>query len=262
MKKGKKLYEGKAKIIYATSDKDLVIQYFKDDATAFNNLKKSSIEGKGVLNNRISEHILTNLSQIGIKNHLVKRLNMREQVIKFVEIIPIEFIVRNVATGSLTKRLGIEDGTVLKEPLIEYCLKDDKLGDPLIAEEHILTFDWASKKEIEKVKKMILRINDFMIGMFRGVGIKLVDFKLEFGRTKVNDKKEVILADEISPDTCRLWDALTEKKLDKDRFRKNLGGLIPAYTEVAKRLGIFYELSNPNSSNVTKLSAFKKRNKK
>jgi phosphoribosylaminoimidazole-succinocarboxamide synthase len=259
MKKGKKLYEGKAKIIYATSDKNLVIQYFKDDATAFNNLKKSTIEGKGVLNNRISEHILTNLSQIGIKNHLVKRLNMREQVIKFVEIIPIEFIIRNIATGSITKRLGIEDGTVLKHPLLEFCLKDDKLGDPLIAEEHILAFDWATKKEIEKVKKMILRINDFMIGMFRGVGIKLVDFKLEFGRLKANGKSEVILADEISPDTCRLWDSITDQKLDKDRFRKNLGDLIPAYTEVAKRLGILHEQSNVSAVNVTKLTTIKKR---
>ena len=259
MKKGKKLYEGKAKIIYATSDKSLVIQYFKDDATAFNNLKKSIIEGKGVLNNRISEHILTNLSQIGIKNHLVKRLNMREQIIKFVEIIPIEFIIRNIATGSITKRLGIEDGTVLKHPLLEFCLKDDKLGDPLIAEEHILAFDWATKKEIEKVKKMILRINDFMIGMFRGVGIKLVDFKLEFGRLKANGKSEVILADEISPDTCRLWDSITDQKLDKDRFRKNLGDLIPAYTEVAKRLGILHEQSNVSAVNVTKLTTIKKR---
>ena len=259
MKKGKKLYEGKAKIIYATSDKNLVIQYFKDDATAFNNLKKSTIEGKGVLNNRISEHILTNLSQIGIKNHLVKRLNMREQIIKFVEIIPIEFIIRNIATGSITKRLGIEDGTVLKHPLLEFCLKDDKLGDPLIAEEHILAFDWATKKEIEKVKKMILRINDFMIGMFRGVGIKLVDFKLEFGRLKANGKSEVILADEISPDTCRLWDSITDQKLDKDRFRKNLGNLIPAYTEVAKRLGILHEQSNVSAVNVTKLTTIKKR---
>ena len=237
MKKGKKLYEGKAKIIYATNEKNLVIQYFKDDATAFNNQKKSTIEGKGVLNNRISEHILSNLSQIGIKNHLVKRLNMREQVIKLVEIIPIEFIVRNVATGSITKRLGIEDGTILKEPLIEYCLKDDKLGDPLIAEEHILAFDWASKKEIEKVKKMILRINDFMIGMFRGVGIKLIDFKLEFGRLKVNGKDEVILADEISPDTCRLWDSITDKKLDKDRFRKNLGDLNSCIYRSCKKIG-------------------------
>jgi|TARA_B110000238_G_scaffold195924_1_gene235852 phosphoribosylaminoimidazole-succinocarboxamide synthase len=259
MKKGKKLYEGKAKIIYATTDKNLVIQYFKDDATAFNNLKKSTIQGKGVLNNRISEHILTNLGQIGIKNHLVKRLNMREQIIKFVEIIPIEFIIRNVATGSITKRLGIEDGTVLKEPLLEYCLKDDKLGDPLIAEEHILAFDWATKEELKTVKKMILRINDFMIGMFRGVGIKLIDFKLEFGRIKTNGKFEVILADEISPDTCRLWDSITDKKLDKDRFRKDLGDLIPAYTEVAKRLGILHEQSNLSSVNVTKLRSIKKR---
>jgi phosphoribosylaminoimidazole-succinocarboxamide synthase len=169
---------------------------------------------------------------------------MREQIIKLVEIIPIEFIVRNVATGSITKRLGIEDGTILKEPLIEYCLKDDKLGDPLIAEEHILTFEWATKKEIEKVKKMILRINDFMIGMFRGVGIKLVDFKLEFGRVNINDKIEILLADEISPDTCRLWDVVSEKKLDKDRFRKDLGNIIQAYQEVARRLGIIHEESN------------------
>ena len=259
MKKGKKLYEGKAKIIYATTDKNLVIQYFKDDATAFNNLKKSKIEGKGVLNNRISEHILTNLGQIGIKNHLVKRLNMREQIIQFVEIIPIEFIIRNVATGSITKRLGIEEGTVLKEPLLEYCLKDDKLGDPLIAEEHILAFDWATKQELEKVKKMILRINDFMIGMFRGVGIKLIDFKLEFGRLKLNGKSEVILADEISPDTCRLWDSVTDKRLDKDRFRKDLGDLIPAYTEVAKRLGILHENTNVSAVNFTKLRSIKKR---
>ena len=261
MKKGKKIYEGKAKIVFATENKNLVIQHFKDDATAFNNQKRAKIDGKGVLNNRISEHILTNLSQIGIKNHLVKRINMREQLIKFVEIIPVEFIVRNIATGSLTKRLGIEDGTVLDEPLIEYCLKDDKLGDPLIAEEHILAFDWASKKEIEKVKKMILRINDFMIGMFRGVGIKLIDFKLEFGRLKVNSKEEVILADEISPDTCRLWDSITDKKLDKDRFRKNLGDLIPAYTEVAKRLGILHEQSNVSAVNVTKLSSVKRKRK-
>ena len=259
MKKGKKLYEGKAKIIYSTSDKDLVIQYFKDDATAFNNVKRTTIEGKGVLNNRISEHILSNLSQIGIKNHLVKRLNMREQIIKFVEIIPIEFVIRNVATGSLTNRFGIEDGTVLKEPLIEYCLKDDKLGDPLMSEDHIYAFEWASRKEIEKIKKMIFRINDFMVGMFRGVGIRLIDFKLEFGRLKEGGKKEVILADEISPDTCRLWDSITEKKLDKDRFRKDLGDLIPAYTEVAKRLGILHEQSNVSAVNITKLSSIKKK---
>ena len=261
MKKGKKLYEGKAKIIYATSDKDLVIQYFKDDATAFNNQKKSIIEGKGVLNNRISEHILSHLSQIGIKNHLVKRLNMREQVIKLVEIIPIEFIVRNVVSGSITKRLGIEDGTVLKEPLIEYCLKDDKLGDPLVSKEHILAFKWASKKELEKIDKQLQRINDFMVGMFRGVGIKLVDFKVEFGRYKNNGKTEVILADEISPDTCRLWDNKTDKKLDKDRFRNNLGNLIDAYQDVARRLGILHEQSNITAVNFSKLKTIKNKKK-
>ena len=184
---------------------------------------------------------------------------MREQIIMLVEIIPIEFIVRNVATGSIIKRLGIEDGTVFKEPLLEYCLKNDKLGDPLIAEEHILAFDWATKQELEKVKKMILRINDFMIGMFRGVGIKLIDFKLEFGRLKTNGKNEIILADEISPDTCRLWDSITDEKLDKDRFRKNLGDLIPAYTEVAKRLGILHEQFNVSAVNITKLRSVKKK---
>ena len=213
MKKGKKLYEGKAKIIFSTSDKDLVIQYFKDDATAYNNLKKSSIEGKGVLNNRISEHILTNLSQIGIKNHLVKRLNMREQLIKKAEIFPIEFIVRNIASGSLTKRLGIPEGTVLEKPLLEYCFKKDELDDPLISKEHILTFGWATEKDIQIIDKMTSRINDLLVGMFRGIGIKLVDFKIEYGKSwnKDVEEKEILLADEISPDTCRLWDSKTEK---------------------------------------------------
>ena len=261
MNKGKKLYEGKAKIIYETNEQGLVIQHFKDDATAFNNQKRAKIEGKGVLNNRISEHILNNLSQIGIKNHLVKRINMREQLIKFVEIIPVEFIVRNIATGSLTKRLGIEDGTVLDEPLIEYCLKDDKLGDPLISKEHILTFKWSDKKEIEKIDKYLHRINDFMVGMFRGVGIKLVDFKVEYGFTHESNKTQIVLADEISPDTCRLWDTITDKKLDKDRFRKDLGDGRPAETEVAKRLGILHEQTNVSAVNVTKLSSVKKKNK-
>ena len=262
MKKGKKLYEGKAKIIYACAEKNFVIQHFKDDATAFNNKKKSIIEGKGILNNRISEYILTNLNQVGIKNHLVKRINMREQLIKHVSIIPIEFIVRNIATGSLTKRLGIEDGTVLDEPLIEYCLKNDELGDPLISKEHILAFKWASKKEIEKISNQLHRINDFMVGMFRGVGIKLVDFKVEFGRYKNNEKTDVILADEISPDTCRLWDMKTDKKLDKDIFRNDLGNLIGAYQDVARRLGILHEQSNIRPIKFAKPRAVKfKKNK-
>ena len=242
MKKGKKLYEGKAKIIFASPEKNLVIQHFKDDATAFNNQKKATIDGKGILNNRISEHILSNLNEIGIKNHLVKRINMREQLVKSVEIIPIEFVVRNVATGSLTKRLGIEEGTVLDYPLIEYCLKNDDLGDPFVSREHILSFNWMNIMEIELINDQCKRINDFLQGMFRGVGIKLVDFKLEFGR--LGQDNEIILADEISPDTCRLWDSRTEKKLDKDIFRKDLGNLIEGYQEVAKRLDILHEQSN------------------
>jgi len=257
MKKGKKLYEGKAKIIFATEDKNLVIQHFKDDATAYNNQKKDIIEGKGILNNRISEYILSNLSQIGIKNHLVKRINMREQLVKIVEIIPIEFIVRNITAGSLTERLGIEEGTVLENPLIEYCLKNDELGDPLISREHILAFNWMNKIELNWINEEIRRINDFLQGMFRGVGIKLVDFKVEFGRIEKSGNKQIILADEISPDTCRLWDLTTDKKLDKDRFRKNLGNLVEAYQEVARRLNILHEQSNIRPIKYTKPTAVK-----
>ena len=242
MKKGKKLYEGKAKIIFASTDKNLVIQHFKDDATAFNNQKKANIEGKGILNNRISEHILSALKDIGIQNHLVKRLNMREQLIDFVEIIPIEFVVRNIVTGSLTKRLNIEDGTILNKPLIEYYYKNDELGDPLVTREHIDTFGWATSHELDLISKQCLRVNDFLQGMFRSINIKLIDFKLEFGKRKSDGK--IILADEISPDTCRLWDADTDKKLDKDRFRKDLGNIVEAYQEVARRLGILHEQVN------------------
>jgi len=243
--KGKKLYEGKAKIIYEGPEKGTAIQHFKDDATAFNNQKKSSVEGKGVLNNRISEHILNNLNQIGIKTHLIKRINMREQLIRLVEIIPVEFIVRNIATGSLTKKLGIPDGTILSKPLIEYSYKNDDLGDPLVAREHVLEFKWVKDAgSLDFINNECLRINDFMQGMFRGVGIKLVDFKLEFGITNIDGKESIILADEISPDTCRLWDVVSEKKLDKDRFRKDLGNIIQAYQEVARRLGIIHEESN------------------
>ena len=255
MKKGKKLYEGKAKIIFATSDKNVVIQHFKDDATAFNNQKKASIEGKGILNNRISEHILSSLSEIGIKNHLIKRLNMREQLVEMVNIIPIEFVIRNIATGSLTKRLGIEDGTVLDYPLVEYCLKDDKLGDPIISREHILNFKWLNIIELDFINEQCLRINDYLQGLFRGVGIKLVDFKVEFGKTKSNEA--VILADEISPDTCRLWDQETDRKLDKDRFRKDLGNIIESYQEVARRLGILPEITNVKEVNFSKPRSIK-----
>jgi len=259
MNKGKKIYEGKAKIIYETNDKDLVIQHFKDDATAFNALKKANIEGKGVLNNRISEYLLNSLSQCGIQTHLLKRLNMREQLIKKAEIVPIEFIVRNIATGSLSKRLGISEGTVLDKPLLEYYLKNDELGDPIITKEHIYAFEWATKKEIEIIDKMSLRINDLLQGVFRGIGIKLVDFKIEYGRVWNSNKEinEIILADEISPDTCRLWDIKTEKKLDKDRFRKDLGNVIEAYQEVARRLGITPEETNISEVNFGKTASIK-----
>ena len=259
MNKGNKLYEGKAKIIYETKDKNLLIQHFKDDATAFNNQKKAKVEGKGVLNNRISEHILTNLSQCGIKTHLVKRLNMREQLIRKAEIFPIEFIVRNIATGSLTKRLGISEGTVLEKPLLEYCYKKDELEDPLVSKEHIYIFGWASEKDIKEIDKITLRINDLLLGMFRGIGIKLIDFKIEYGLAwnKDTEEKEIVLADEISPDTCRLWDLKTEKKLDKDRFRKDLGNVIQGYQEVARRFKIMPEETNISEVNFGKTTSIK-----
>jgi len=259
MKKGKKLYEGKAKILYAAPEKGNAIQHFKDHATAFNNQKKTIIEGKGILNNRISEHILSNLNQIGIETHLIKRINMREQLVKLVEIIPIEFIIRNIATGSLTKRLGIEDGTILNKPLIEFCYKNDELNDPLVAREHIQAFGWANDLEINFIIKQCFRINDFMQGMFKSINIKLVDFKLEFGRSNQNGEKKILLADEISPDTCRLWDATSDKKLDKDRFRKNLGNLLEAYQEVARRLNILHEETNIKAVEFGKLRSIRNR---
>jgi len=259
MKKGKKIYEGKAKILYTAPEKGTAIQHFKDHATAFNNQKKSVIEGKGILSNRISEHILSNLNQIGIETHLIRRINMREQLIKLVEIIPVEFIIRNIATGSLTKRLGIEDGTVLEKPLIEFCYKNDDLNDPLVAREHICAFKWANDTELDFITKQCLRINDFMQGLFKSIEIKLVDFKLEFGRLNQNGERKIILADEISPDTCRLWDAKSDKKLDKDRFRNDLGNLLEAYQEVARRLNILHEEANIKTVEFGKLRSIKNR---
>ncbi len=244
MSRRKLVYEGKAKILYEGPDRGTYIQYFKDDATAFNNQKKAIIDGKGVLNNRISEFLFSQLNEMGIETHLIKRVNMREQLIKAVEIIPLEFVVRNIAAGTFSKRLGIPEGTQLKRPIIEYYFKNDELGDPLVTEEHIDINNWATIDELSLATETSLRINDFLIGLFRAVGIKLVDFKLEFGRIWKDDEKRVILADEISPDTCRLWDVKDERKLDKDRFRRDLGGLMEAYQEVAKRLGIMPEGSN------------------
>jgi phosphoribosylaminoimidazole-succinocarboxamide synthase len=241
MSRRRLIYEGKAKILYEGPEPGTLIQYFKDDATAFNAQKRGQIAGKGVLNNRISEHIFTLLGQIGIPTHFVRRLNMREQLIRQVEIIPIEVVVRNVAAGSLSQRLGIEEGTQLPRTIIEYYYKDDALGDPMIADEHIACFGWASQEEMNEVADMAIRVNDFLSGLFAGIGIRLVDFKLEFGRLWENEFSRTILADEISPDGCRLWDMRSGEKLDKDRFRRDLGGEAEAYQEVARRLGLLPE---------------------
>ncbi|MBK5910741.1 phosphoribosylaminoimidazolesuccinocarboxamide synthase [Rhodothalassium salexigens] len=233
-----RLYEGKAKILYEGPEPGTLIQYFKDDATAFNAEKKAELKGKGVLNNRISEHVFTALEGIGIPTHFIRGLNMREQLVRAVEIIPIEVVVRNVAAGSMCKRLGLEEGTPLPRSIVEYYYKSDELGDPMVTEEHITAFGWAYLDEMDEIVATSLRINDFLLGLFAGVGIKLVDFKLEFGRFYVDDDMRIILADEISPDNCRLWDIKTGEKLDKDRFRRDLGGEIEAYQEVARRLGV------------------------
>jgi phosphoribosylaminoimidazole-succinocarboxamide synthase len=239
MKTRRRIYEGKAKILYEGPEPGTLIQFFKDDATAFNKKKHEVIDGKGVLNNRISEHIFTHLNRMGIPTHFIRRLNMREQLIKEVEIIPLEVVVRNVAAGSLSKRLGIEEGTVLPRSIIEFYYKADALDDPMVSEEHITAFGWATPQEIDEIMQMALRINDFLVGLFLGIGIRLVDFKIEFGRLWENEQMRIVLADEISPDCCRLWDIATSDKLDKDRFRRDLGGLLEAYQEVARRLGVF-----------------------
>ena len=238
----KKIYEGKAKILYEGPEPGTLIQYFKDDATAFNAQKKAVLEGKGVINNRISEYIMTRLNGIGVQNHFIRRLSLREQLIKEVEIIPLEVVVRNIAAGSIATRLGLAEGTPLPRSIIEFYYKDDKLGDPMVSEEHITAFNWAATQEIDDMMAMALRVNDYLSGLFSGVGITLVDFKIEFGRVYEGDFSRVILADEISPDSCRLWDSTTNEKMDKDRFRRDLGNVIESYTEVARRLGIMKEM--------------------
>ena len=242
MTKKKQLYEGKAKVIFEGPEAGTLVQHFKDDATAFNAQKKEVIKGKGVLNNYISEHIMTAVGNLGIPVHFIARLNDREQLIRKLEIVPIEIVVRNVAAGSICARLGLEEGTTLNNTLVEFCLKDDSLGDPIIAPEHIFTFGWATVDQLEIIVEDTLRINDFLTGLFLGIGVRLIDFKLEFGRCYHNQdaaaESVIMLADEISPDNCRLWDAQTNEKMDKDRFRHDLGGLVEAYQEIANRLGI------------------------
>ncbi|HBQ37357.1 MAG TPA: phosphoribosylaminoimidazolesuccinocarboxamide synthase [Rhodobacteraceae bacterium] len=238
MARGKMIYEGKAKILYEGPDPDTLVQYFKDDATAFNAQKMEVIGGKGALNNRLSEFFMQGLMQIGIPTHFIKRLNMREQLIRRVDIIPLEVIVRNVAAGSISKRLGMEEGSQLPRPIVEFSYKDDALGDPLVPEEYISAFGWASQHELDEIVSIALRVNDFLSGVMLAVGIKLVDFKIEIGRVIEGDFQRLIVADEISPDSCRLWDIKTGEKLDKDVFRRDLGNLADAYTEVARRLGV------------------------
>ena len=241
MGRRKQIFEGKAKVIFEGPESGTLVQHFKDEATAFNNQKRGTITGKGVLNNRISEYLMTKIGEMGIPTHFMRRLNMREQLVKQVEIIPIEVVVRNVAAGSLARRLGLTEGQPLSRTIIEYCYKSDELDDPLVSEEHITAFGWASAQELDDIVSMSLRINDFLTGLFLAVGIRLVDFKLEYGRLYSDEDVRIVLADEISPDCCRLWDLKTSEKLDKDRFRRDLGKVAEAYQEVARRLGILME---------------------
>jgi phosphoribosylaminoimidazole-succinocarboxamide synthase len=242
MSRRRRIYEGKAKILFEGPEPGTLVQYFKDDATAFNNQKHGIVSGKGVLNNRISEYLMTRLAEMGIPTHFLRRLNMREQLVYEVEIIPIELVVRNVAAGSFSRRFGVAEGTALPRSIVEYYYKSDELGDPMITEEHITAFGWATPQDLDDMMSLGLRVNDYLSGLFLGIGLRLVDFKLEFGRL-YNEQGDmrIVLADEISPDNCRLWDMQTSEKLDKDRFRQDLGNVENAYREVARRLGILPE---------------------
>ncbi len=241
MSRRRQVYEGKAKVLYEGPEPGTLIQYFKDDATAFNNQKRGVITGKGVLNNRISEYLMLRLAEIGVPTHFIRRVNMREQLIKEVEIIPVEVVIRNVAAGSIATRFKMEEGTTLPRSIVEYYYKSDELGDPMVTEEHITAFGWASYQELDEILNLALRINDFLTGIFIGIGLKLIDFKIEFGRLWEDEDMRIVLADEISPDNCRLWDSRTNEKLDKDRFRRDLGNVQEAYAEIARRLGILPE---------------------
>ncbi len=233
IEKTTQLYEGKAKKVYNTTDENCYIVSYKDDATAFNGLKKGTIEGKGSINNRVSNYLMSLLEKEGIPTHVVEQLNDRETVVKKVKIVPLEVIVRNIAAGSLSKRLGIPEGTKLASPVLEFCYKDDALGDPMVNEYHIYAMNIATPEELKEIADYSFRVNDFLIKFLSKCNIDLVDFKIEFGRTP--DGK-IILADEISPDTCRFWDSTTHEKLDKDRFRRDMGGVEDAYHEILKRL--------------------------
>lgn len=234
MQKMEMLYEGKAKKVFKTDDPDYVIVDYKDDATAFNGQKKGTIVGKGVVNNRVSNYFFRQLEQIGVPTHYAEELSDRETLVKSVQIVPLEVIVRNIAAGSFSKRYGVDEGTPLKIPTLEFSYKNDDLGDPLINDYHAIALGLATQEEIQTIADLTFRINDYLKQRLLKAGIELVDFKLEFGKCK----GEIILADEISPDTCRFWDSKTHEKLDKDRFRRDMGGVEDAYKEVFKRLGL------------------------
>ncbi len=231
--KGEQLYEGKAKKVFATDDENVVIVAYKDDATAFNGIKRGTILGKGVVNNMVTNHLMRMLETHGVPTHFIEQLSERETAVKHVKIVPLEVIVRNIAAGSLAKRLGLEEGTPMKKTVLEYSYKNDELGDPMVNYYHIMAMEWCTKAELDEIAALSLKINDILSQYLKDAGIKLVDFKLEFGKTA--DGK-LVLADEISPDTCRFWDAKTDKKLDKDRFRRDLGDVEEAYAEIQKRL--------------------------
>ncbi|NLO86429.1 MAG: phosphoribosylaminoimidazolesuccinocarboxamide synthase [Clostridiales bacterium] len=233
MKREELLYEGKAKKVYATDDPNLVLVDYKDDATAFNGLKKGSIQGKGAINNRITNHLMQLLEKQGIPTHFETELSERETLVKKVTIVPLEVIVRNIAAGSLAARLGLPEGTKLQKTVLEFCYKDDELGDPMVNSYHIAAMGWATDDELKLISDYSLRINDILTSYLKELGIELIDFKLEFGKTSGGT---IVLADEISPDTCRFWDSQTHEKLDKDRFRRDMGGVEDAYHEIMKRL--------------------------
>ena len=233
MEKTNLLYEGKAKKVYETSDPALLIVDYKDDATAFNGLKKGTIAGKGEINNRVTNHLMKLLEQNGVPTHFVEELSPRETVVKRVSIVPLEVIVRNIAAGSLAKRLGLQEGTKMKKTVLEFCYKDDELGDPMVNEYHILAMEYATKEELDLISGYALKVNDVLSTYLKDLNIELIDFKLEFGRLADGT---IVLADEISPDTCRFWDSVTGEKLDKDRFRRDLGHVEDAYHEILRRL--------------------------
>ena len=241
MSRRRQIYEGNAKVLFEGPEPGTLVQHFKDDVSAFDNRKRGTIVGKGVINNRISEFLMLKLAEIGIPTHFVRRLNMREQLVREVEMIPLKIVACNIAAGDLSRRLGIAEGTPLPRSIIEYYYKNEAIGDPLVSEEHITAFGWASNREIDEIVQIALRVNDFLTGYFLAINIRLIDFRLEFGRLHSDDETRIVIADEISPDNCRLWDAKTNEKMDKDRFLEDLGRVEEGYQEVARRLGILPE---------------------